>query len=379
MRISQITLKNWKNFRQVDVALPERVFLAGPNASGKSNFLDALRFLRDVAKPGGGLQKACADRGGVSSIRCLAARAHPDVTVGVALAGAEGPPWRYEVAFSQDNNRNPVLTRELVQRGDVLLLERPDADDEQDQLRRSQTALEQINANAKFREVARFFETVLYVHLVPQIIRNPGSLSENGGSMDAYGHHFLERLAQTTEKTRSARLRRIERALAVAVPQLKELRLEKDVRGAPHLIGAYQHWRLKGARQSEEQFSDGTLRLLGLLWALQEGDGPLLLEEPELSLHSAVVRQLARLIYSMQRVRQRQVLVSTHSVDLLSDSGIGGEEVLLLKPDVEGTHVMPATQVAEIRALLDAGMSVADAVLPHTEPANARQLELFER
>ena len=378
MRISHIELENWKNFRSVGVDLPERVFLVGPNASGKSNFLDALRFLRDIARPGGGLQKACSDRGGVSKIRCLAARKYPDVVISVELAEGSEKRWRYEIAFSQDNNRNPRLTREVVHKGEELILERPEEpDDEQDPLRLSQTALEQINANVNFREVARFFESISYLHLVPQIIRNPGGLSENGVTLDAYGHHFLERVAKTTEHTRNSRLKKIQNALAVAVPQLKELKLEKDVRGAPHLVGVYEHWRPNAGKQSEEQFSDGTLRLLGLLWALQEGEGPLLLEEPELSLHSGVVRRLAGLIYRMQKARKRQVLVSTHSVDLLSDSGIGGEEVLMLKPDVEGTRAIPSMKVQEIRALLEAGMSVADAVFPHTEPADATQLELF--
>ena len=60
MIVSSIKLKNWKNFQNVDVKLKERVFVVGPNASGKSNFLDVFRFLRDIAKPGGGLQKAVA-------------------------------------------------------------------------------------------------------------------------------------------------------------------------------------------------------------------------------------------------------------------------------------------------------------------------------
>jgi len=54
MIISHIVLKNWRNFRSAEVDLRERVFLVGPNACGKSNFLDALRFLRDLAKPGAG-------------------------------------------------------------------------------------------------------------------------------------------------------------------------------------------------------------------------------------------------------------------------------------------------------------------------------------
>ena len=75
MIVSHITVKNWRNFRAVDVDLRERQFIVGPNAAGKSNLLDVFRFLRDIAKPeGGGLQKAVKDRGGVSKIRSLAAR-----------------------------------------------------------------------------------------------------------------------------------------------------------------------------------------------------------------------------------------------------------------------------------------------------------------
>jgi len=38
--ISRIRLKNWRNFRELDVPLRDVSYLLGPNASGKSNFLD---------------------------------------------------------------------------------------------------------------------------------------------------------------------------------------------------------------------------------------------------------------------------------------------------------------------------------------------------
>ena len=48
MQFSRIKLENWRNFGDVDVKVATRVFLVGANASGKSNFLDALRFLHDL-------------------------------------------------------------------------------------------------------------------------------------------------------------------------------------------------------------------------------------------------------------------------------------------------------------------------------------------
>ena len=87
LRFRRLRLKNWKNFLQVDVAVQDRMFLVGANAAGKSNLLDAFRFLRDIARPDGGFRPAVLDtrRGGVSGIRCLAARRNPDVEITVEL------------------------------------------------------------------------------------------------------------------------------------------------------------------------------------------------------------------------------------------------------------------------------------------------------
>lgn len=163
----------------------------------------------------------------------------------------------------------------------------------------------------------------------------------------------------------------------MAVPQLEEVELWRDARGTPHLRGKYQHWRPQGAWQTEEQFSDGTLRLMGLLWAVLERDGPLLLEEPELSLHSGIVRLLPQMLARAQRRTGRQVFSSTHSPDMLRDEGIALDEVLLLQPTTEGTDVSPAGSHWEVRDLLEGGLTLADAVIPMTRPREATQLTLF--
>lgn len=81
MYISRIKLFNWKNFHDCEVALSERCFIVGANATGKSNFLDVIRFMRDIVKQGGGLQAAVALRGGLKKIRCLAARQRTEVCI----------------------------------------------------------------------------------------------------------------------------------------------------------------------------------------------------------------------------------------------------------------------------------------------------------
>ena len=384
MIVSHFSVKNWRNFRSVDVDLRERQFIVGANASGKSNLLDVFRFLRDIAKTeGGGLQKAVKDRGGVSKIRSLAARSDPEIAIEVHLAdrAGESPKWRYALGLRQETRgyRHTYLTYERIWKESQQILNRPVAKDRKDKERLTQTFLEQINVNADFRDLVRFFQAVTYLHLVPQLLRFAGSLQGRTLEDDPFGQGFLERLAKTSEKTRRSRLLKVEKALKVAVPQLEQLEFTRDsATGHPHLQALYAHWRPKAGLQREDQFSDGTLRLIGLLWSLLESDSLLLLEEPELSLNSAIVAQLAPIISRQQRNRRRQVLVSTHSDSLLIDKGIDGREVLLLAPAKEGTEVKVAAEIDEIRVLLESGFTVGEVVLPRTKPADSEHLSLFE-
>ena len=377
LRITRLSVRNWKNFAQVDVDLQQRVFLVGPNAAGKSNFLDLFRFLRDIVSVGGGFREAIQRRGGVSAIRSLAARREPSVDVTVAGGTSEEPSlWQYTLKFSQDNQRRPKIECERVLRGGQELFSRPNREDQDDPDRLRQTYLEQVNVNKDFRDVAKFFDSVHYLHIVPQLVRDPDRSA--GRKDDPFGGDFIKRVATTDKRTQEARLRRITKALRVAVPQLRELELWQDDVGRPHLRGKYEHWRPQGAWQMEDQFSDGTLRLMGLLWAALDGNGPLLLEEPELSLHPEVVRLIPQLFARIERKTGRQVILSTHSPELLQDQGIGLDEVLLLIPRGEGTEVRVAARIDQVRRLLDGGLSMADAVLPHTRPQRIEQLMLWE-
>lgn len=85
LAVSHVHLENWRNFGRVDVPLQRRAFLVGPNAAGKSNLLDAFRFLADLVSVGGGFQEAVVRRGGVSRIRSLSARRYPEVRLQVAV------------------------------------------------------------------------------------------------------------------------------------------------------------------------------------------------------------------------------------------------------------------------------------------------------
>ena len=368
MIINRLIAKNWRNFQQIDVPLRERQFIVGPNASGKSNLLDIFRFLRDIVKTdGGGFQKAVNDRGGVSKIRSLSGKEDPEVAIEIHIADTPDAPetWRYGVGFCQGvrGHCQTLLTHERVWRDGELLLDRPDKADKEDLDRLTQTALEQSAANAKFREIARFLRNVTYLHLVPQLIRFANEIQGKVVENDPFGQGFLERVASVHPSTRRFRLKKIEHTLKIAVPQFEKLEFIRDNTGRPHLRARYFHWCSNEEGQREDQFSDGMLRLIGLLWALLESDSVVLLEEPELSLNIGIVSQLAPSISRLRRSGGSQILVSTQSDVLLREPGIDGREVLLLTPGEEGTVAKISSDVDHIRALLEAGLTPGEVVL----------------
>ena len=373
----------------MDVKLVRRMFSVGPNAIGKSNLLDVFRFLREVAAEGGGLATAVKNRRGISRLRSLHYRAPQSsaIEIDVEVVATDGSLWRYLLAFNKGEKKLgsvPVVTQEKVwtkatadENWGAPLVTRPSKEDRVDPKLLTQTWLQQVTQNQHFRALAEFFASVGYLHLVPQPIREEQRPAVDALGADAYGRDLLSRIRGTSGKTKEARLERIRKVLATAVPNLTELELIADENNNPHLQARFKHWRGPAAKQDEREFSDGTLRLIGLLWALQEKSGPLLLEEPELSLHTALVRQLAPFIARAQRISGgRQAFISTHSDELMSDQGIGPNEILLVRSASEGSEVIHGASIKGIREALEGGLTAADVVMPMTAKD---QINLFSK
>lgn len=379
-RFTRLVLNNWRNFKHVEVALSERVFLVGPNASGKSNLLDVFRFLEELAIDGGGLTNALdgSNRGGIRAVRSLHAGGSSAVHIEVD-ALIDSVPWRYMLvlqATGTPQKPGPArVERELVVRDAEELLRRPGPDDEKDPELLLATALEQRSANAKFRVLRDFFRSVEYIHVVPQLVRQP-----NTGDAQRFGKGLgtglIEAMGETPKPMRDARLKRIQRALKTVLPQFEKLEWFKDKGGRPHLRAKYKHWRPQGGWQRESSFSDGTLRLIGLLWFLSRGESPLLLEEPELSLHPAAVRQIPRIVARLNESTGRQVIMTSHSPELLADQGIDPSEILLLT-GTSATVVRQGSDEPRLVAAANAGVSLAPIVEAITRPADIQSLPRF--
>ena len=386
MIINRLIVQNWRNFQHSDVQLSERQFIVGPHASGKSNLLDIFRFLREIATATGGFQNAVRARGGLSQLRCLSARRDAEIALEIHIAPnwAAPPTWRYALGFCQAPGEHspPMLTYERVWQGQRRLLARPDADDENTPNWHRQTALEDNTTNTAFRELTHVLQSITELQ-VPSNLRHCPDVSQenaaNGHPSDSMTNGLLARIASADEATRQARLKTIEAGIIKAVPQFAQLAFVRDAAtGQPHLQARYSHWPPQAGWQREDQFSTGTLRLIGLLWALLESDSVLLIEEPERSLHISAISELAPLFFGMHTRAGGQVLVSTQSDLLLMEPGIDSSEVLILNPTKTGTEVKVASDVDVVRRLLDEGLTAGEVVFSNPEHEPPGGLGLLE-
>jgi len=365
MRITHVNANNWRNFKNLDFAVRNRLFIVGPNAAGKSNLLDLFRFLGDIASPAGGLALAFENRSGFGKVRSLFARNNQKGRIIIDVDLSDGTDiWRYRLAVRSEGKgrHRPFIDEELVELNGKKILNRPDKEDEADPERLTQTHLEQISANQKFRSIAEYFAKVRYFHLVPQVIRDPSRAGRPG---DPFGGDFIAQMNSVQLKTRNAWFKRMEDALRAAVPGFESLAINVDSTGHPHLVAGYRNWRVTPAQQTEVEFSDGTLRLIGLLWTLVSAPangGILLLEEPELSLHSAIVRTLPTVLAMTQRDRDLQVIISTHAPELLDDEGVLADEVLLLRVTSDGSTAALLSEIDEVVDEVDAGLPNSEVV-----------------
>jgi len=89
MRIKRLKATNFKSFKDLDVSLGPFNVIIGANASGKSNFVDLLRFLRDIAREGFG--NAVSLQGGMDYLRNV--QAARDAPVVVEMTIHDEVPW----------------------------------------------------------------------------------------------------------------------------------------------------------------------------------------------------------------------------------------------------------------------------------------------
>jgi predicted ATPase len=354
--LTRVVLRNYKSIAECDVELGPLTFLVGPNGAGKSNFLDALRFVADALRVS--LDHALRDRGGIKEVRRRSG-GHPTHFAMrlefVLPSGARGhytfrigarPHGGYEVqdeecAVGGPGPETPRATfrRRGVEVSSTALVTPPALPD----------SLYLVNAAGlpEFRPVYDAFSHMGFYNLNPDHIRDlqtpdPGELLTRDGSNLA---GVVARLASHAPATK----RRIEEYLAVVAPGVqgvdaREVGHKETLEFRQEVAGAHNAWRF-----TANSMSDGTLRALGILVALfQTANGserrvPLIgIEEPEIALHPSAAGALLDGLRDASH--HTQVIVTSHSPELLDDKSVDSDSILVVVSEEGATRIGRLTE-----------------------------------
>ena len=353
--LTRVVLRNYKSIAACDVSPAQLSFLVGPNGAGKSNFLDALRFVADAVRFS--LDHALRERGGINEVRRRSG-GHPnhfgirldldlaESAVRYAFAVGARPRGGYEVKREQcvvRGKRSFRRDRYEVESGEVVHSTlRPPPPAAADRL-----YLVNVSGVDVFRPVYDALVGMGFYNLNPDAIRDlqapdPGDLLKRDGGNAA---SVLARLGP-----RSRIKKTVEQYLGQIVTGV--VGVDKRSVGPRETIEFRQE--VSGARDPRRFFasnmSDGALRAFGVLVALFQDAGggavPRLvgIEEPEVALHPAA---FGALIDSLRDGADRaQVLVTSHSPDLLDDKEISDDSIFAVVAKRGETRIGPVDEAA---------------------------------
>ena len=377
MQVTQITLKNFRAFQNVEMRdIPRFAVLVGANGTGKSTLFQVFTFLRDamttnvttaLAKLGGsrGIQEV-RSRGSKGDIEIeLKFRPEPTgrlVTYTLCIGeqdgrpivsreilkyrrGSRGQPWHY-LDFS--NGRGTAVTNEI------------DEVEEESQLDREEQVLKSpdllaIKGLAQFQ---RFPAVVALGDLIERWHISDFHISRARPEQEAgYAEHLsregenLSLVIEYLHNRHRAVFNKILEKLKSRVPGISKVESKPTEEG--RILLKFQDGAFEDPFLAR-YVSDGTIKMLAYLTLLYDPEPhPLLcVEEPENQLYPSLLLELAEEFRSYSH-RGGQVIVSSHSPDFLN--GVELDEVFWLQKVDGYTQIKRARDDEQIAAYMADG------------------------
>ena len=379
MRVTKLSLRNFKSFR--DVTIPFRPFnvVVGANASGKSNLVQAFQFLKDIADHG--LENAVSLQGGVEFLRNMEADSGKSVKFLVEFEYSDNLPSSLRGFFISPEHLAETIRSEYTLE---LKFHAPDSNLEvvSEELRQKVRILE-MAFETKFPSVAEGYTTLSYrcgrgkFDADGDVIRflEPGNLrfmedmgltsgdcllnmpvsrAFMGSPMNGISIYDMDtRLPKIgTPRAGKADLESDGGNLAIVV---KDILRDKEKSRKFHNLVGYLLPHVKGVSVEEFGFnslmmnfqesyapgrnipatfiSDGTIGMTAALVAFAfEGNDVTILEEPDRNVHPRLISGLTTLMKDVSR--RSQILVTTHNPEFVRLGGI--ENLILVHRDKEG-------------------------------------------
>lgn len=347
--LTRVVLRNYKSIGACDIHLGPLTYLVGANGSGKSNFLDALHLVRDALSSS--LDNALNERGGLMEVRRRSSGHPTNFGIRLEFTLADGRKGYYTFNVGALAGRGYEVQMEQcvisgIGKGPYFHVERgvlkASSEATFPAVTPDRLALVSASGMAVFRPVFDALTGMGFYNLNPKLMRDPQK-PQDGRMLKPVGDNIVSVIGHL-ERVAPEKLAQIESYLQTVAPMIRGL-VRKPIGSLETLefrqevAGAKAPWHFPA-----QNMSDGTLRALGVLTALFQGNPdhapPLIgIEEPETALHPAASAALREALTKAST--KTQIVVTSHSPDLLDDRSIEPEHILAVVSERGDTRIGP--------------------------------------
>jgi len=404
MPIKRIHIENFKSFSSVDVELTRFSVVIGSNAAGKSNFISAFRFLRDIARHGA--INAVALQGGAEYVRNAKIGSEQDLAMRVTYepdhgeevldrtsrGGAEievrscESSYEFALRFHADGDGFTVVRdrltigcevsscrngsgkkekREMIGRGSILVsnengevkytvdipAECSLTEDDivplffRGKKLRERTLLLETFYGYPLPHFEKFFDRIAIYDIDPKLPKK-GTVITGKHELDENAGNLalvMKGILENPDKKR-----KFSNLLRDVLPFVEDFSVQKfmDV----SLILTMRERYAKSRDLPAQALSDGTVAIFAMIIALYFEEKPfIIIEEPVSHIHPFLIARLMRMM--KEASEKKQVMITTHSTEVVKHAVL--EDLLLISRDNEGFSVIsrPADK-EEVRTFL---------------------------
>lgn len=413
MAIKKIILTNFKSFKNLEVELGNFHLLIGANASGKSNFIQIFKFLRDIVTLG--LDNAISMQGGVGYLRNLKIGSSGDFSMEVTSDNGYGfgvrtkeknrigitiyeTIYKFTIKFKKKGSGFEIAEDKLIRKCYFMRLEEKKGKiEETENQGQGEILLSKINGKMR----VDFKKTPLDIPIekddvIPSYLRDmegeklppkkllleqsflffPFQRRNIFGDISIYD--FDPKLPKkATPITGKAELEEDGSNLAILLNNIIEDKEKKrkfsnlvrdllpfvDKVDVERFANKFLLFKLQECYFQDEYMpasllSDGTINITALIIALYFGEKPLtIIEEPERNIHPYLISKVISMMKDASK--KKQILVTTHNPEMVKNADL--ESILLVSRDKDGfsTVSKPADQ-EEVKTFLKNEIGIED-------------------
>ncbi|HVG11227.1 MAG TPA: AAA family ATPase [Thermoanaerobaculia bacterium] len=346
-KIRQVQIRNYKSLGQVVVDLAPFTALVGANGAGKSNFVDALTFARDCVSLS--LDSALSSHRGLSIVPRWQDLDSAELGFRflIDLPGEKMADYGFEIALGREKPLRVMRERCTIQgpgseeigfevNQGTFHREIPGI---RPKLSPDRLALLAASGTDEFRPIYDFLSSMRFYSIEP---RNLGKWQEldSGNALRPDARNAAAVLESLREQDPD-RYERVLKLLSLAVPGIRNIGLEGPSPDKAMLVFLQDIGLEAPARFFGLEMSDGTLRILGLLLAVYQlqPSSLIVIEEPEATVHPAVAEIIVQVL--LDAARDRQVLITTHSPDILDSKELTDEQIRIVTSQKGRTTIAP--------------------------------------